>query len=121
MKKCLQYRLEFAAEGRRISGNKTESVTLTTPAVIHQVYSSTGKCVSVCIERILKCQDACFYDIHKYDFPINPCFPVLPPGEYEISVPEQSHFVDGIENGYVDIIFEPIDNTYIDILTANKC
>lgn len=117
---CLQERIEFTIDNFHIHDGEQVTVHLTKPHVLHTVGTTAGDCcVALCVERVINCQDGCFYDEYVYDFPINCHFPILPPGEYRISVPCQYYPVETKESASVDFILEEVDDTYLTVLRSN--
>lgn len=120
MKKCNTVTLKFEVKDNRIENSEVQRVYLDHPAALHVVDSSTGKCVRINIKRVLECQEFCGWNEYKYDFPFDPCFPILPAGVYEMCVGKQDHYLDVDVKATVNVILEPIDDQFINIVTANR-
>lgn len=117
---CIQERLKFSISEKYIRDGEKVRVFLKRPHVLHTVGTTAGDhCVALCIERVIHCQDGCFYDEYAYDFPINCFFPILPAGEYDISVPDQYYYGEDTEEATVDFILESVDEQYLSVVLAN--
>ena len=75
--------------------------------------------LEICIKRVVKCQKGCYFDRLLHDFPVDDCDPILPPGEYEITVPEKELL---LETGVVslNVVFEEVTPEYVQAIIANK-
>ncbi len=119
---CTQLHFDVPVfEFKSLPIDEPKSVTLTKTNAVHIINSDpcTGS-LDICIKRIVKCQNGCQIDRYEHDFPIDGCDPILPPGEYEITIPSTTVVIDGSVMLSLDVIFEEVSDEYVRAIIANK-
>lgn len=118
---CTQVHFDVGTlDGYSVS-DEVKRVTLTKTVVLHLIHEDPCTApLQLCIHRVVKCQKGCYFEELLHDFPIDPCNPVLPPGEYELSI--KKTFIplfDGVGVS-LDVVMEVVSDEYIQALIANK-
>lgn len=117
---CLQIHFDVAIVDSYSVEPEPQTVTLLKTSMVHILNEDPCSApLNICVDRIVKCQKGCAFDVIKHDFPIDPCDPILPPGEYEICVPQS---FSALENAVVgmDVVFEEVSAEYVQAIIANK-
>lgn len=119
---CTQISMEAFVSGNYVvPSDEVKTVTLLKTAALHVIQSNPCEApMSVCVNRVVKCQKGCNFDKFTHDFPINPCDPILPPGEYEFSIAPGYVPVDGDFTLPVTVVLEDVSPEYVQAILANK-
>lgn len=117
---CSQIHFDIAIVGLQSVETEPQNITLLKTSIVHIINQDPCAApLNICIQRIVKCQNGCAISTFLHDFPIDGCDPILPPGEYQISVPETETMVDAAVVG-MDVIFEEVSPEYVQAIIANK-
>lgn len=118
---CTQLKFDVPVFNGKTMSDETKRVTLTKMSAVHLVQEDPCSApIQVCIKRVVKCQKGCYFEEILHDFPIDSADPLLPPGEYEISVPETSiPLFNGVSSS-VSVIFEDVTAEYVQARLVNS-
>lgn len=118
---CSQVHFDVAIVDNHSVEDTPKRITFTKPVAVHILLQDPCTApLNICIKRVVKCQKGCAFQELLHDFPIDACDPILPPGEYEISIPKTfTPLFEGV-GVTVDVVFEEVSPEYIQIVAANK-
>ena len=118
---CSQLHYDVAVVDNYTVATEPQTVTLLKMSAMHIINGDPcGAPIEICVQRVVKCQKGCAFEVFLHDFPIDPCDPILPPGTYEISTTDDCYVL--LENGIttVDVVFEDVTAEYVQAIIANK-
>ena len=118
---CSQLHYDVAVVDNYTVATEPQTVSLLKTAAMHIINGDPcGAPIEICVQRVVKCQKGCAFEVFLHDFPIDPCDPILPPGTYEISTTDDCYVP--LENGIttVDVVFEDVTAEYVQVIIANK-
>lgn len=118
---CSQLHYDVAVVDNYTVATEPQTVTLLKTTAMHIINGDPcGAPIEICVQRVVKCQKGCAFEVFLHDFPIDPCDPILPPGTYEISTTDDCYVP--LENGVttVDVVFEDVTAEYVQAIIANK-
>ncbi len=119
---CSQVHFDVAVVDKQVVPvDEPTTVHLTKSTLLHVINPFECEApICICVERVVRCQKGCSFEVIRHDFDIDVDDPILPPGEYEITIPEFSTPL--FETGVVpiDIVFEDVSSEFIQAIIANK-
>lgn len=118
---CTQIHFDVAiVDYTSVPVDEPKTVNLTRMSAVHILNEDPCTApLEICVNRVVKCQKGCYFERILHDFPIDPCDPILPPGEYEITVPSKELLQEvGVVS--LDIVFEDVTPEYVQAIIANK-
>lgn len=118
---CTQLHFDVAiVDSKVVPIDEPKTVNLTKTNAVHIINEDPCTApVQICIQRVVKCQKGCYFERILHDFPIDSCDPILPPGEYEITIPYGEVLVEmGVVS--MDVILEEVTPEYVQAIIANK-
>lgn len=117
---CYQLHFDVAIVDSHSVESEPQNITLLKTAVLHLMHEDPcGAPLDICVQRVVKCQNGCTISTFLHDFPIDACDPILPPGEYQISVGSKMTMLVNAVVG-IDVIFEEVSPEYVQAIIANK-
>ena len=117
---CFQLHFDVAIVDSHSVETEPQNITLLKTAVLHLIHEDPcGAPLYICVQRVVKCQNGCAISTFLHDFPIDACDPILPPGEYQVSVGSKMTMLTNAVVG-VDVIFEEVTPEYVQAIIANK-
>lgn len=117
---CTQIHFDVPIYENIARSDETRRVVLTKITSVHIFHEDPCSApLQLCIKRVVKCQSGCVIKEFLHDIPINPCDPILPPGEYELSIPETYVPLFGGIGVSLDVVFEDVSLEYVQVLLAN--
>lgn len=87
--------------------------------ILHVTQPFDTQCVEVAVNRVVKCLQGCEDEEFIWCFPIGCETHILPPGTYDIYIPDQDAYPVNEGEILVNMLLEPIDNNVLRALELN--
>lgn len=96
-----------------------ERIVLGKTHILHVLQPMDTQCVEICVERVVKCLQGCEDEEFKWVFPLGCEYHVLPPGTYDVSIPEQDSYPLNDGEFIVNMLLEPVEEPLLRALELN--